>query len=249
MSVNLKTLLKSPLMVGACLTATVTFVGTVYALTYPRSMVKRAELSQTEQSASCKTVVFDDKPPLNVRATPTVQPGNIVGSLNNGETVTVVGEQDGWLKISAPAVGWVYQNLTRKACAGDPPTARLSHRRVVDPVLATLPDEPGTWLYREAVSQFQAGNLQGAIALARRISSDSAAFPHAQTALKIMPKTWDQAKLQYENAVNADRQSRWNDVLRIATEFPDIRYWREKLAPIVKKAIRMQYFAESKEEQ
>lgn len=234
-------------MVGACLTAIVTLVGTVYALTQPRSMVKRAESSQP--AASCRTVVFDDKPPLNVRAAPAVQPGNIVALLNNGETVTVIGEQDGWLKISSPATGWVYQNLTRKTCAGDLPNAKLSHRRIVDPVLATLPDEVGTRLYREAASQFQAGNLPGAIALVRMISADSVAYSHAQTALKMMPKTWDQARIQYENALNADKQSRWNDVLKIATDYPDIRYWREKLAPIVKKAIRMQYFAESKEDQ
>ncbi|MBD1824745.1 SH3 domain-containing protein [Cyanobacteria bacterium FACHB-DQ100] len=249
MSVNLKTILKSPLMVGACLTATVTLVGTMYALTHPRSMVKLADSSPSGQATSCKTVVFDDKPPLNVRATPAVQPGNIVASLNNGETVTVVGEQDGWLKISAPTTGWVYQNLTRQKCEGDPPAARLSSRRVVDPALEVLPDESGTRLYREAVSQFQAGNLPGAIKLAQMISADSAAYPHAQTALKIMPQAWDQAKVQYQKAVNAEKQSRWNDVLKIAIKYPDIRYWREKLTPIVKKAIRMQYFAESQADQ
>lgn len=249
MSVNLKTILKSPLMAGACLTATVTLVGTMYALTHPRSMVKRAEANPSEQATSCKTVVFDDKPPLNVRATPAVQPGNIVASLDNGETLTVVGAQNGWLKISAPVTGWVYQNLTRQRCESDPPVARLSSRRGVDPALERLPDELGTRLYREAVSQFQAGNLPGAIKLAQMISADSAAYPHAQTALKMMPQTWNQAEFQYRKAVNAEKYSRWNDVLKIAVEYPDIRYWRERLAPIVKKAIRMQYFPESQADQ
>lgn len=241
MSVNVKTILKSPLMIGACLTATVTITGTVYAVTQPRSMVKRAEAAQSVQ-ASCRTMVFDAKPPLNVRDTPVERAGNIVASLENGEILTVVGEQDGWLKISDPAPGWVYENLTRKTCASDPPAATLVRKSVADPALATLPDEPGSRLYREAVSQFHAGNLPGAIALARSVSADSAAYPQAQIALKTMPQTWDKARNKYGTAIEAEEQSRWNEVLKIAAEYPDIRYWRQKLAPVVKKAIQMQYF-------
>ncbi|MBW4443321.1 MAG: SH3 domain-containing protein [Plectolyngbya sp. WJT66-NPBG17] len=245
MSVNVKTILKSPLMVGACLTATVTLAGTVYAVTHPRSMVKRAEAAQSVQ-ASCKTIVFDAKPPLNVRDTPIERSGNIVASLENGEILTVIGEHDGWLKISEPAPGWVYENLTRKTCASDPPTATLTRKRITDPVLATLPDEPGSRLYREAVSQFQSGNLTGAIALARSVSADSAAYPQAQIALKTMPQSWDKARNKYGTALEAEEQNRWNEILKITTDYPDIRYWREKLAPIVKKAIRMQYFSANK---
>ncbi len=248
MSVNVKTILKSPLRVGACLTATVTLAGTVYALTHSRSMVKRAESAQLVQASRCKTVVFDDKPPLNVRETPVERSGNIVASLNNGEILTVVGEQDGWLKISEPTTGWVYQNLTRLSC-DDVPTATLTRKRVTDPTLAALPNDSGSRIYREAVSQFQAGNLTGAIALARSVSADSAAYPQAQIALKTMPQTWNQAENKYSTAREAAEQSRWNDILKIATEYPDIRFWREKLTPIVKKAIRMQYFTPGKEGQ
>lgn len=241
MSVNVKTILKSPLLVGACLTATVTLAGTVYAVTQPRSMVKRAEAVQPVQTASCKTVVFDAKPPLNVRNMPVERSGNIVASLNNGEILTVVGEQDGWLKISAPAVGWVYQNLTRMTCDSDPPKATLTRKQLTDPTLATLPDDQGSRIYREAVVQFQSGNLPGAIALTKAVSADSAAYSQAQTALKTMPQIWNQAESKYHTARKAEKQSRWSDILKIATEYPDIRYWREKLAPIVKRAIRMQY--------
>jgi len=249
MSVNVKTKFKSPLIAGACLTAAVTLAGTVYAVTSPRSMVKRAESAQTIQASSCKTVVFDDKPPLNVRDTPVERSGSIVASLNNGEILTVVAQREGWLKISAPAVGWVYENLTRKTCDSDPPRATLTRKQISDPVLARLPDDPGSRLYREAVSQFQAGNLTGALTLAKSVSADSAAYPQAQTALKIMPHTWNQASSKYNTALKAEEQSRWKDILKIATEFPDIRYWREKLAPIVKRAIQMQYFNATQEVQ
>ncbi|BAU11606.1 bacterial SH3 domain family protein [Leptolyngbya sp. NIES-3755] len=246
MSVNVKTFLKSPLQVGACLTATVTLVGTVYALTHPRSMVKRAESAQLIQANRCTTVVFDDQPPLNVRQAPNDRSGTIVGALDNGEVLTVVGEQNGWLRITAPTVGWVYENRTRKTCEGDPPDATLTRKQVNDPVLATLPNEPGTQLYREAISQYQSGNLTGAIALLRSISADSAAYEPAQIALKTMPQTWNQAKAKYNTALAAQEQRRWGDVIVIATDYPDIRHWREKLAPIVKKATRMHHFTTNK---
>lgn len=245
MSVNVKTVLKSPLVVGAGLTAMVTLLGTVYALTQPRSLMNRAESAQLIQANGCTTVVFDDKPPLNVRESPIEQPGNIIASLNNGEVLTVEREQNGWLKISAPTAGWVYQNLTRKTCDGDAPAATLVRKRINNPVLATLPDQPGTRLYREAISQFQGGNLTGAIALLRSISADSAAHRPAQTALKTMPQAWDQAERKYKNARAAEKQRRWADILVIATDYPDIRHWREKLAPIVRKATQMHHLTAS----
>ena len=249
MSVNVKTILKSPLMAGACITATVTIAGTLYAVTHPRSMVNRAESAQTVQAKRCKTVVFDAKPPLNVRDTPVERAGNIVASLDNGEILTVVAEREGWLQISAPTAGWVYQNLTRETCDNDLPAAALSRKRTSDPNLATLPSDEGSRLYRESVSQFQAGNLTGAIALAKAVSADSAAYPQAQIALKTMPQTWNQAEAKYSNAREAAQQSRWSDILQIVAEYPDIRFWREKLTPIVKQAIQNQGFAALKEAQ
>ncbi|MBE9012626.1 SH3 domain-containing protein [Pseudanabaenaceae cyanobacterium LEGE 13415] len=243
MSVNVKTFLKSPLRVGACLTATVTIVGTVYALSHPRSMVKRAETAQLIQANRCTTIVYDDEPPLNVREAPNDRSGTIVGALNNNEVLTVVEKQDGWLRITAPTVGWVYENRTLRTCEGDPPAATLTRKQVNDPVLATLPNERGTQLYRQALSQFQSGNLPGAIALLRSISGDSAAYRPAQIALKTMPKTWNQAEVKYNHALNAQEQKRWDEIMLIATDYPDIRYWREKLAPIVKQATRMHHLS------
>ncbi|MCU0552120.1 MAG: SH3 domain-containing protein [Leptolyngbya sp. Prado105] len=251
MSVNVKTILKSPLAVGACITAVITVSGTLYAVAKPKAMVSSAESANMIQTSAddCKTIVFDDKPPLNVRANPIEQAGNIVGSLRNGDVVTVIGGRDGWLQISQPVVGWIYEKLTRQRCESDGPVATLIRKRVSDPALENLPNDSGSRLYRESVSHFQAGNLRGAIELAKAVPADSAAYPQARTALKTMPQTWDKAKTQFLTAVEAQEQSRWNDVLKIATNFPDIRYWREKLTPIVKRAIQMQHNFSDKEVQ
>lgn len=243
MSVNVKTILKSPLAVGACITAVMTVSGTLYAVAKPKATINSTESANVIQTVAqdCQTIVFDDKPPLNVRSAPIEKVGNIVGSLQNGIVVTVIGRRDGWLQISQPVVGWIYEKLTRETCESDGPVATLSRKRVNDPALASLPNDPGSRLYRESLSHFQAGNLNGAIALAKAVPANSAAYPQAQSALKTMPKSWDKAVTQYSTALAAEEQNRWSDILKIATNYPDIRYWREKLTPIVKRAIQMQH--------
>lgn len=237
MSRSVSSILKSPLTIGASITTVVTVAGIIYAISHPRQTPPAAQLIQA-QTPACKTVVFDPKPPLNVRSTPIEQSGNVVGTLKNGDVLTVVGHRDGWLQISAPVRGWVYQNLTKDVCDSSTPPAVLSQKRLAD---ATLPDDQGSQLFQEAVSHFQAGNLKGAIALARAVPATSPAYNQAQTALKTMPEIWDQAESKYKTAQQARRENRWSDILKIATEFPDIRFWREQLAPLVKEAIRMQF--------
>lgn len=62
-------------------------------------------------------VVNDPNPPLNVRSSPEVKEGNIIGQLNNNTFVPVVEEKNGWLKISDPVEGWIAKNRTRTSCS------------------------------------------------------------------------------------------------------------------------------------
>jgi predicted secreted protein len=62
-------------------------------------------------------VVADPEPPLNVRSSPEVKEGNIVGQLNNNTFVSVADEQMGWLRITSPVAGWVAKNRTESSCA------------------------------------------------------------------------------------------------------------------------------------
>jgi serine/threonine protein kinase len=57
----------------------------------------------------------DPTSPLNVRSGPGTEFA-IAGSLLNGTQITVVGEQKGWLQISAPIPGWVAKSRT--GCPG-----------------------------------------------------------------------------------------------------------------------------------
>lgn len=40
----------------------------------------------------------------------------IAGTLDNGTQITVEGEKQGWLQISAPIAGWVAANRTKSIC-------------------------------------------------------------------------------------------------------------------------------------
>jgi hypothetical protein len=185
--------------------------------------------------------VFDPQPPLNVRSTPIEQKGNIVGGIANGTEWTILHEQNGWYRISEPTAGWVYKNLTKTEC-GTAQQGAVPNTPPVESRAASSGSsaDDGKRLLEKAAAQYQAGNLKDAIALAKAVSSESEAYAQAQIALRTMPVKWEQAKSKYSIARQALRESRWNDVLKVAVEYPDIRFWRQKLAPLVKKATLMQ---------
>jgi hypothetical protein len=237
-------LLKSPLAIGTCITIIVTAAGTAYALLYSQQGAAASKylLFNTGLQGKgrvCKTIVSDPQPPLNVRSTPIVQQDNRVGVIENGVEVTIVAEQDGWFQLSQPVPGWISKKLTQTDCGDSNQAASAASASVVKDPPPSSPDrstDRGNQLLEQARTHYQAGNLKGAIALAQEVPIESAAYDKAQDALRIMPQLWDQAKAKYVTAEKARNDKRWNDVLKIATEYPDIRYWRQRLAPIVKAA-------------
>lgn len=73
----------------------------------------------SRQVKSCEMTmakVNDPESPLNVRSQPTTEGSQIVGTLRNGEFVTVEREQDGWLQITVPMSGWIAKNRTESGC-------------------------------------------------------------------------------------------------------------------------------------
>ncbi len=65
---------------------------------------------------NCSIIVSDPQAPLNVRSVPNAKLGEVVGKLNNGATVSLVAEQNGWLQISSPVSGWISKNRTKTVC-------------------------------------------------------------------------------------------------------------------------------------
>ncbi|MBU7585297.1 MAG: protein kinase [Nostoc sp. TH1S01] len=90
-------------------------------------------------------------------------------------------------------------------------------------------------LYK-ATENYQAGDLQGAIALAKSIPSYSNVYPEVQATIEIWQKQWLQAAEQYLLAEQALNEGRWSDVLKTSTQVPDILYWQSKTDLLVQQA-------------
>ncbi|MEP0869822.1 SH3 domain-containing protein [Trichocoleus desertorum AS-A10] len=189
------------------------------------------------QSQSCITLVSDPTPPLNVRASPVVASDNVVGQLTNGTRLFVLIEQNEWLQTKAPIAGWVYKSLTITSC---PTTNGVPAPRPATPASATQPVDAGPTLLTTATEQYQAGNLEVAMALAKAVSKNSIAYAEAQLAIAQWQQDWQQAETRFQAAQQAFQEQRWQDVLSQVNGFPEIRFWKEKLTPVVKATIERQ---------
>jgi hypothetical protein len=72
---------------------------------------------------TCKVtmaIVSDPNPPTNVRSTPEVRDGNIIGQVQNRTQLSVQEEQNNWFKVrtlgNEPLEGWVSKNVTESGC-------------------------------------------------------------------------------------------------------------------------------------
>ncbi|MCJ8278763.1 MAG: serine/threonine protein kinase [Rivularia sp. ALOHA_DT_140] len=87
-----------------------------------------------------------------------------------------------------------------------------------------------------AKKEFQSGDLQGAIALAKSIPSDSNIYPEAQATIGKWQEGWQVAARKYEAAKIALEEKRWTDVINHTANVPDILYWRTKTDTLLQQA-------------
>lgn len=182
----------------------------------------------------CQTIATDPNPPLNVRSSPIVASDNVIGKLKNGTLLTVIDENQGWLRISTPTTGWVYKQYTVTSCIL-PTEAQASG---ATPTL-TANDE-GSRTLTAATEHYQNGNLTAAIGMAKMVTPSSSAYQAAQTAIGQWQRDWQRAESQFYSAQRALRDGRWQDTVSLVKDFPDNRFWKTKLTPIVRQAIQAQ---------
>ncbi|MEH1939562.1 MAG: serine/threonine-protein kinase [Nostoc sp.] len=90
-------------------------------------------------------------------------------------------------------------------------------------------------LYK-AKKEYQSGDLQEAIALAKSIPSHSNVYPEAQATIEEWQEQWQVAAQQYQIAQTAFHESKWSDVLHAAAKIPNILYWQTKTNNLVRQA-------------
>ncbi|MDZ8081999.1 MAG: serine/threonine-protein kinase [Nostoc sp. DcaGUA01] len=100
----------------------------------------------------------------------------------------------------------------------------------------TSPAYSETEALYQAKKEYQAGDLEEAIALVKSIPSHSNIYPEAQATIEEWQGQWQVAAQQYQIALTAFYESRWSDVVHAAHQVPDILYWRSKTDKLVQKA-------------
>lgn len=230
---------KSSWWIGVGFVTIAAFSGVAYTLLNleiaDSGSVNSTTSTTAAQSLSCITVATDPQPPLNIRSSPIVAADNVVGKVKNGTQLTVVDENEGWLRVSAPLDGWVYKELTVTSCT--PSTQANAAPAIAAPGMT---GEQGQQLLQKATEHYQAGELDQAIALINSIAPDHPTYADAQAMLPIWQRDWRLAETKFTAAQKALAQGKWQDVINQVSDFPENRFWRGKLAPLVKKAIQQQ---------
>jgi serine/threonine protein kinase len=103
-------------------------------------------------------------------------------------------------------------------------------------LLNSSPAYSETEILYNATKEYQAGDLQQAIALAKSIPSYSNVYPDAQATIETWQQQWQTAAQQYLVAEKAMSEGRWSDVLSAANQVPDILYWQVKVNDLVQQA-------------
>lgn len=226
--------MSNPLM--SSLRIRIVFLGLMVAsgLTYGaiRLSGMQSEMAETPIAPppTCLTIATDPNPPLNVRSSPIVAPDNIIGKLGNGTVLTVIDKNQGWLRISTPIAGWVYQDLTVTSC-----TATFLP---AGPTITPSRSDQEQQLLNRATEEYHRGNLQRAITLAKTIPRSNAIYPQAQSTIVQWQWDWHRAEKRFSIAQAASKQGKWQDVLAEVKDFPDNRYWRSRLSVLVREAVK-----------
>ncbi|MBW4497435.1 MAG: hypothetical protein KME26_31105 [Oscillatoria princeps RMCB-10] len=98
------------------------------------------------------------------------------------------------------------------------------------------PLDPGKDTFVLAKEQYQAGNFQQAVTLAKSVPTYSSAYYDARDSIKEWQQNWQKANERVKLVEKAFKESRWLDVFKEAERVPKISYWQKKIDPFIRKA-------------
>ena len=103
-------------------------------------------------------------------------------------------------------------------------------------LLNSGPSNPGLDLLDRAKAEYEAGNFQGAIALAKSVSTKSSVYQESVSTVQKWRREWHIAETRFQAAEQALREQRWQDVLEEARQTPQVAFWQAKLKPLLAQA-------------
>jgi serine/threonine protein kinase, bacterial len=262
---------KLPLLVGVLMALGVGAVGMAFAVrqgsltsNFSGNGSQVADFSQ----GSC-TVVSGG---LNIRSEPK---GKVVQTVKKGTTLSLTGnQQNGWLEISSPVKGWVFQRGDLVDCSTRSETPVETAKVNPQPVettsspkpFATIPTpkqvetpkptrstpapkpvDDGAKTLDKAADKYESGDLQGAIADARKILPGSQAYEDAQAKIKKWQQDWAAAEAKYNELQQALNEGRWDKVIRATVDpkFLEQKYWQDKAKQLIEEAKKQKAAADA----
>lgn len=211
---------------------------------------------------TCKVVAGG----LNVRKGPG---GDIVDTVEQGTNLSLTGkEKKGWVEISSPAKGWVFNGEQYIDCTSasqkSVETTAIQKPVVETPITqkpvetpkpkpSTAPPKPadnGSQTLAKAAEQYQKGALDKAIEAAKSIPANSPAYQDAQAKIKQWQQEWSATQEKYNKIQKALDEGRWDEVIAAATDpkFVQQSYWRDQLSKLIQEAQKRKAEAEANQQ-
>lgn len=100
-------------------------------------------------------------------------------------------------------------------------------------------DDNGSQVVEKAKNKYESGDLQGAIALLRTITSNSTAVKETTEMISHWQQDWTKAEALFKDLDTALADGQWDKVLAYKDhpeKLPNIQYWRNKVEPLFQQA-------------
>ena len=201
---------------------------------------------------------------LNVRSGPK---GQVVDTVAQGTNLSLTGnEKNGWVEISSPKKGWVFNDKKYINCSlasqtpvetpvnqapVETPTPKPSTPTPKPSAPTPKPVDNGSKTLAKAADQSKDGDWEKAIAIAKSIPASSPAYQEAQAKIAQWQQELSDTKAKFDKIQKALDEGRWDEVLIAATDpkFLEERYWREKLNQLIEEAKKRKAAAEAEANQ
>ena len=201
---------------------------------------------------------------LNVRSGPK---GQVVDTVAQGTNLSLTGnEKNGWVEISSPKKGWVFNDKKYINCSlasqtpvetpvnqapVETPTPKPSTPTPKPSTPTPKPVDNGSKTLAKAADQSKDGDWEKAIAIAKSIPASSPAYQEAQAKIAQWQQELSDTKAKFDKIQKALDEGRWDEVLIAATDpkFLEERYWREKLNQLIEEAKKRKAEAEAEANQ
>jgi serine/threonine-protein kinase len=120
----------------------------------------------------------------------------------------------------------------------DVPTS-LSESEQLGKSKPSTSDDNGYQVVKKAKNKYESGDLQGAIALLRTITSNPTAVKETTEMISHWQQDWTKAEALFKDLDTAFAEGQWNKVLAYKDhpeKLPNIQYWRNKVEPLFQQA-------------